>query len=266
MSWADFDVWSGRSVRGFAAQQAAAGLVAEPDAGAAAEQAFADLLPDGLATPAHHLWTVRVPGGPAVGSLWLRLRPSPGPGGDGGLEAFVLDVEVLPAFRGRGLGRATMLAAETAAGRLGATSMALNVFGHNTTAMRLYRTLGYTVRAVTLTAHLDGASPTTVGCAPTVRPDGLWTAYDEDGRPVALLRLELQWGSDGVNGFAHVVERRAAADHRGYDRALLQATDRAARTLGARRVSVEIPGPADLAGEVYGWGFTLAAQTMQKEM
>jgi ribosomal protein S18 acetylase RimI-like enzyme len=142
MTWDEFDAWSPHSVRGLAPHQVAARLHPPDEARAHAERMFADLLPEGLATPLHLLWTVRTSGPerPTVGHLWLRVRPLPGE-----VEGFVFDVELLPEMRGRGLGRATMLAAEQAARDLGTTVLRLNVFGHNAAALRLYEGLGYQV-------------------------------------------------------------------------------------------------------------------------
>ena len=153
MTWDDFDPWSEHSVRGFAAQQVAAGLHSEAEAMAYAREQLARLLPSGLATPLHSLWTVReaAPGDAddaVVGWLWLRVRPL---GSE--VEAFLFDVEVVEHARGRGLGRATMLAAEEAARDLGADVVRLNVFGHNTAARGLYESLGYVATSTTVTAR-----------------------------------------------------------------------------------------------------------------
>lgn len=146
----EFDAWAEHSRRGFAAQQVAAGLQPEEEAVASAERGFAELLPDGLATPLHHVLRVVDPTEGAVGHLWVRVRPTPDE-----VEGYVYDVELAPEARGRGLGRATMLAAEELARRLGATVMRLNVFGHNTPAIRLYESLGYTVSSATMTARVE---------------------------------------------------------------------------------------------------------------
>jgi GNAT superfamily N-acetyltransferase len=52
----------------------------------------------------------------------MRIRPS-----SDEVEAFVLDVDVLPELRGHGWGRATMLAAEQAARDAGASVLRLSV-------------------------------------------------------------------------------------------------------------------------------------------
>ncbi len=155
MDWNEFDVWSPHSARGFARQQVLAGLQPEQEAMDYARRLLAELLPSGPATPLHLLWTVHeaVPGGPPVGHLWLRVRPL-----SSEVEAFVFDVELRAQARGRGLGRATMLAAEDAARDLGATVVRLNVFGHNRVARHLYESLGFTVATATMTKSLTGPS------------------------------------------------------------------------------------------------------------
>ena len=147
MTWDDFDAWAPRSVRDLAAGRVAAGLQETADADAFAEGLLLDLLPDGLATPLHHLWSVRCgPSDETVGHLWMRVRPL-----EREVEAYVLDVGIEPAARGRGLGRATMLAAERAARDLAATVVRLTVLAANTAARRLYDSLGYTVAAHDIT-------------------------------------------------------------------------------------------------------------------
>jgi ribosomal protein S18 acetylase RimI-like enzyme len=154
MTRAEFDAWSAHSARGYAEQQVAAGLQAGPDAAEHAERQLAALLPGGPATPSHRLWTVRGADDARVGTLWIRVRPL-----STEVEAYVFDVEVVPAARGRGLGRATLLAGERAARDLGASVVRLNVFGHNTAALRLYESLGYVATSVAFGRRLDGPEP-----------------------------------------------------------------------------------------------------------
>ena len=71
-------------------------------------------------------------GDEAAGWLWLAV---PGPDPDR-LMAWVYNIEVDPAFRGRGYGRAAMILAEGEARSRGMTSLGLNVHGHNTVARR----------------------------------------------------------------------------------------------------------------------------------
>ena len=150
MTWDEFDVWSEQSVTGFAARLVAAGLMSRDEAHAYAREQLADLLPSGIATPLHLLRTVRedVPGEPVVGHLWLRVGPvADADGRAGEVQAYLFDIELVPAARGRGLGRAAMLAAEQLARGLDATVLRLNVFGQDVAALRLYEGLGYVASA-----------------------------------------------------------------------------------------------------------------------
>jgi ribosomal protein S18 acetylase RimI-like enzyme len=160
MTWDEFDPWSSRSIRGAAAQQVAAGLLPEHEATARAEQMFASLLPQGLATPLHVLRTVRRAEAPetVVGHLWMRVRPL-----SDEVEGYVFDVEIDPGLRGRGLGHATIQAAEQLARGLDASVVRLNVFGHNTAALRLYDSLRYAVTSTAMTSRLDRPRPADAG-------------------------------------------------------------------------------------------------------
>ena len=96
-------------------------------------------------------WVLRVldPEGEALGWLWL----GPDPYRDDGV--FVYDIEIDAAHQGRGLGRATMLAAEDIAREAGLQHIGLNVFGWNTRAEGLYRSLGYTSESTQLSKPLQ---------------------------------------------------------------------------------------------------------------
>jgi GNAT superfamily N-acetyltransferase len=60
---------------------------------------------------------------------------------------FIYDIEIDEEHQGRGLGRATMLAAEDLVRIAGLREIALNVFGWNSRAEALYRSLGYVTAA-----------------------------------------------------------------------------------------------------------------------
>ena len=75
-----------------------------------------------------------------VGVLWLSQQ-----NGGTSAEWYVYDVVVEPDHRGEGYGRATMQAGEDFARRHGGQSLALNVFGNNTVARRLYESMDYQI-------------------------------------------------------------------------------------------------------------------------
>jgi ribosomal protein S18 acetylase RimI-like enzyme len=141
MSQEEYVAWRERSVREYAADIATSRDLEPESAMAASAGEFAQLLPDGLASPDMHLFTALVDDEP-VGIGWFELRQR-----GSGVSAWIYDIRLDEDRRGQGLGRRLLDALHDAARGLGATSMTLNVFGDNTTAIRLYESSGYAVTA-----------------------------------------------------------------------------------------------------------------------
>ncbi|MFC8848118.1 GNAT family N-acetyltransferase [Micromonospora sp. NPDC057141] len=96
-------------------------------------------LPDGVATPGVLLRMALVDG-EEVGWIWTTL-----PDADRPTMAWIHNIEVHPAHRGHGHARRMIQLAEAELARLGVGQLGLNVFGHNTVAIRLYDSLGFQV-------------------------------------------------------------------------------------------------------------------------
>jgi GNAT superfamily N-acetyltransferase len=96
------------------------------------------VLPDGLATPSTWIWAVE-DDGRVVGTVFVGVR-------DGG--AWLYDITIDEPDRGRGYGRAAMIALEDEARELGHATMGLNVWGANEVARGLYRSLGWAEESV----------------------------------------------------------------------------------------------------------------------
>jgi GNAT superfamily N-acetyltransferase len=96
-------------------------------------------------------WLMRVLTDEDEPAGWLWLGPHPHRED----AVFVYDIEIHESHQGRGLGRATMLAAENLARAAGLHQMALNVFGWNERAEALYRSLGYVTAATQMTKPLQ---------------------------------------------------------------------------------------------------------------
>ncbi len=129
--------WIQTGIERFAASLVAAGAYDRAEALARSERGCESGLP-GAAVPADSSVSVAESAGERVGILWL-AHHSPG------TRTFVNDIEIDDAQRGRGFGRTTMRAAEHIALERGDTSIGLNVFGDNTVARGLYRSLGYRI-------------------------------------------------------------------------------------------------------------------------
>lgn len=137
----EYVAWRELSVRDYATAIATSRDLDPESAAAQAAGEFAELLPDGASTPHMHLFSAVVDDEP-VGMGWVELRERAS-----GVSAWIYDISLDPARRGQGLGRGLLDALHDAARDLGATSMALNVFGDNAAAIRLYESSGYTVTA-----------------------------------------------------------------------------------------------------------------------
>ena len=135
----------------YAAEAARAGHLPLPDARRKAADSYARLLPQGLRTPGHRLWTA-YDGDRPVGVLWLHLEEM-----SDGLHAFGYDMEVRAELRRQGYGRALLAAAEQVCRDLGVVSVGLNVFGSNVGARRLYEQVGFEVTAIQMRKRLSGS-------------------------------------------------------------------------------------------------------------
>jgi len=120
------------------------------EAAARATALFAELVPDGPATAGHEFRSVVAADGTAVGALWFAAEGEPGHG-----TAFIWDIVVEPAFRGRGYGRAALDALDRLARSMGYRAVRLHVFGDNETARGLYRSAGYEETDVTMLKRLS---------------------------------------------------------------------------------------------------------------
>lgn len=138
MTAPEFQAWMAAVIPDYADDKVASGHWAREEALALSTREFGELLPQGLATDGHHLYTVLDPQGAPVGSLWFEVQTR--------FEAriaFVFDVVIEPAHRRQGHARRAFLALEHEVRRLGLSGIALHVFGHNTAGRALYAGLGF---------------------------------------------------------------------------------------------------------------------------
>lgn len=139
MEAAAYPLFFEEAVAGYAADNVASGRWAEADARDLARAETERLLPDGIATPDHHLFEIReAADGPPVGFLWAAAMSR------GTRQvAYIYQLMVLPAFRRRGHARRALLEFETIALGMGFHAVALNVFASNDGAQALYRSVGF---------------------------------------------------------------------------------------------------------------------------
>jgi GNAT superfamily N-acetyltransferase len=141
----EFVAWLPQVRDGYARSMSDHGGMTPSAAAAKAEADTEQLFPGGRPSTEQLVFVIEADGEP-VGDLWLAEREdmSKRP------CLFVYDVHVDDAHQGRGYGKAAMLFAEEEARRRGLGRVALNVFGRNEVARRLYRSLGYEENAVAM--------------------------------------------------------------------------------------------------------------------
>lgn len=118
--------------------------MARADAEAKVARDVSSVLPEGLDTPDTWIWAVEEDGR-RVGSLFVGLRAG---------EAWLYDITIEEPERGKGYGRAAMTLLEDELRALGHRTVGLNVWGDNSVARSLYRSLGWDEEAVHMRKRL----------------------------------------------------------------------------------------------------------------
>ena len=140
-----WEAWRGASIAAYAADMVRIGSWLPESAEERAAALFAGLVPDGRDTVGHEFRSIVNETGETVGALWFAAEVEVGHA-----TAFIWDIAIEPAHRGRGYGRAAMEALEPLARSLGYDTIRLHVFGDNTVARGLYRAVGYTETDVSM--------------------------------------------------------------------------------------------------------------------
>ena len=133
-------------VRDYAADKVRAGAWSEAEAGSRAANDVDGLLPEGMATRNHFLYSIRDESAAAdVGTVWFVLM-----GSGVGRSVWIYDIVINETFRRRGYATRTLKLVEDRAGELGARSVELHIFGHNRGAQALYEKMGYGITSITM--------------------------------------------------------------------------------------------------------------------
>lgn len=142
MTPGEFAAFRDESIRGYAAEQIRAGSWTPEQAERRAAEETDRLLPQGADTPEMLLLLAEGQDGGVVGSVWVDLGP------DSRNGAWIYAIEISPAHRGRGYGRALLSAVEEELRGRGVDRVSLNVFGGNRVARRLYESSGYEITSL----------------------------------------------------------------------------------------------------------------------
>lgn len=126
-----------QSMKDYAYEHVKAGNWKEEEAMQKAKEQFEQLLPNGLATKNHYLFSV-LAYGEAIGSLWLYVTAT-----EHEKKAFIYDVELEKDQRGKGYGKETMRVLDAYAEAENISQIRLHVFAHNERAIALYNQTGF---------------------------------------------------------------------------------------------------------------------------
>jgi len=138
MTDSEYAAYAAQAVANYAAEKVASGQWTEEESLALSKKSLDELLPLGLRTPDHHLFTIVDDRSAAVGMLWIAEQVR-----GGQRIAYVYDVGIDPGHRRRGHAAGAFIALERKVRELGLSGIALHVFGHNVAAQTLYAKLGY---------------------------------------------------------------------------------------------------------------------------
>lgn len=140
MTEADFQPYIERLSAAYAQEQVASGDWTPDNALKLAAEAIRLSLPDGLATPDHHLYFIHDDAaGANVGQLWVRVKRGDEP------SMFIMDIEIHEPFQRRGYAQAALAALEVQARALGIDKIGLHVHVQNHGAKALYEKMGFAV-------------------------------------------------------------------------------------------------------------------------
>lgn len=149
MTQSEFDAFLERLVPDYAAVNVRAGYWNEDEALEKSRKQTESLLPDGLHTKNHFLYTI-YDDNRAVGMIWMRAEL------DRAVKSgFIFDVEIKEEFRGKGYGKQAMLLIEEKARELGIKRMGLHVFAYNDVAKNLYERIGYKISSMNMLKDLE---------------------------------------------------------------------------------------------------------------
>lgn len=146
----EFDRYMETAVADYAEVHRKTGVCTAAEALALAQAEYAQLLPDGLASPNQHLFSICTDAGRRVGLLWFEPREKRGQ-----RSVYIYDFVVDPQWRGQGHGAAALAALEELVRPMGISRISLNVMGWNHGARALYERCGFTVTGIGMTKLLS---------------------------------------------------------------------------------------------------------------
>ncbi|OEE67591.1 GNAT family N-acetyltransferase [Enterovibrio norvegicus FF-33] len=141
MDSASFSEYLQFAIPSYARDNVESGRWDKSDALERSKKVYAHLLPEGLNSPDDHLFNIiESATNQNVGYIWVKIETH-----FGVKSAFIYGVGTFEGYRRKGYAKSALRCIETVASDLGATSLGLHVFSHNSAAQSLYSSMGYHV-------------------------------------------------------------------------------------------------------------------------
>ncbi|MFB6711861.1 MULTISPECIES: GNAT family N-acetyltransferase [unclassified Streptomyces] len=137
MTRAEYPEWLASEKVAYADDIVRAGALSREEAVLKSDRDFAELIPEGLATPDNTFLVLEAAGEP-IGTGWLKHGHLPE-------VTYGYSLYVQEGHRGKGYGRAAMSAGEQATLAAGDSTLMFTVWGGNEVAMNLYTSAGYRI-------------------------------------------------------------------------------------------------------------------------
>ncbi|TMU87475.1 N-acetyltransferase [Bacillus sp. BHET2] len=144
----EYTLWLKDSMKEYAEEKTKAGNFQKETSLEQAELEFKKLLPDGLNSENHYLFTLLSDKNQdEIGNLWINVTEDK-------KELFIYDIKIHPNQRGKGFGKEAMRSLELFAKGKNISKMSLHVFGHNKIALSLYEKVGYEITNVLMSKSI----------------------------------------------------------------------------------------------------------------
>jgi ribosomal protein S18 acetylase RimI-like enzyme len=151
MTASDFRSYREDLIKTYAEEKVRSGNWSEGESLNRSEKETDQLLSNGIATQDHYLFSIYDEAlAKNVGILWFAVVHWGGKS-----QAFIYDIEVDAALRGKGFGKQALMALEEKVKALGLDSIGLHVFGFNHSARALYEKLGYEITNINMIKKLS---------------------------------------------------------------------------------------------------------------
>ena len=142
----EFDTFFEDNIVRYAEENVRSGRWQQHEALERSRAAFQGFLPDGLQSKDQFIFNIfDKEQDLKIGILWVEVKMD-----EPNHPAFIFDFVIDEPFRGKGFGKRSLNALDEKLQEMGSKSVALHVFGHNTTAFELYKKAGYEVTNINM--------------------------------------------------------------------------------------------------------------------